>query len=60
MARARATWTTKETCRMYEFQINNYEERRIRMCGRVFRTFHGQNACRDAKEFWESLKRANA
>lgn len=60
MARKRAVWETKETCKMYEFQKNNYEEVRIRMHGRVFSTFHGQNAHRDARRMWETIKELNA
>jgi hypothetical protein len=58
--RARATWKTVETCKMYEFQRNEYEEQRVLMFGRVFRTFHGQNRCQDAKRFWNNIKELNA
>lgn len=59
MARAKATWKTQEVCKMYEFQINNYEEARVLMLGKVFRTFKGQNARVDAKRFWQNIKLIN-
>ena len=59
MARARATWQTVETCKMYELQMNNYEEVRVKMFGSVLRTFHGQNARSDAKRYWNNIKEIN-
>lgn len=55
--RARATWTTVETCGNYEFQKNNYEEVRIKSFGRVFRTFNGQNAHADARRYWKTINK---
>lgn len=60
MRRARCTWKTVESCKMYDFQVNNYEEVRITMFGESFRTFHGQNAHSDAKSYWNMIKELNA
>lgn len=58
--RKRCTWETKETCKMYELQYNEYEEVRILMFGELFRSFKGQNKHRDAKEYWNNIKLINA
>lgn len=63
MARERARWEAVETFGPYEFQINQYEEKRIisraiKNRQSVFRTFHGYNAHEDAKRYWGNLKLA--
>ena len=58
--RERAVWSTVDKCKMYELQKNNYEEVRVLMFGKVFRTFHGQNAHGDAKRFWNNIKQLNS
>lgn len=59
MRRPRCTWKTIETINMYELQINEYEEHRVLMFGKVFRTFHGQNRFADMKSFWNAIKTVN-
>lgn len=49
MRRQRAAWKTIETCKSYQFQINTYNEYRIVLINKVFRTFSGQNAIINAK-----------
>lgn len=58
--RARCTWTTVDTCGMYEFQTNEYEENRVLMLGKVFRTFAGYDRIKNAKRFWNNIKAINA
>ena len=58
--RKRCTWTTKDTCKMYKYQINEYNEIRITMFEKVFRTFNGQNKFNDAFHFWNNIKAVNS
>lgn len=60
MARQRATWKTVDTCEMYEFQINQYEEHRVLMFGKVFKTFSGYDRIKNANRFWQNIKTLNA
>lgn len=59
MARKRCTWKTIDTCKMYELQANEYEEHRVLMFGKVFRTFHGNNRFEDKTRFWNNIKTLN-
>lgn len=53
--RKRCTWVTIASHKDYEFQTNEYDERRVLLLGRTFRTFHGQNAHRDARRIWQII-----
>ena len=59
MARKRCTWQTVDVCKMYELQMNEYEEIRIALIGRSWKSFKGYNAHRDAKSFWNAIKSIN-
>lgn len=55
MKRARCTWNTMAKHGNFEFQKNNYEELRITLNKKVFRTFHSQKAYTDAKNYWKII-----
>lgn len=58
--RARAKWETVDTIvahGKFDFQRNNYNEERVLYNGKVFRTFNGYDKFRNAKKYWENLKR---
>lgn len=59
MSRKRCTWKTVDSCKMYELQVNEYEEIRVVLFGRPWKSFKGYNAHRDAKSFWKTIKMVN-
>lgn len=54
--RKRCTWETVERHNNYEFQKNEYDERRIKFHGKVFMTFHRAFAQKDARKMFEIIK----
>lgn len=60
MARERAKWETIETCKNYEFQTNQYDERRILSYGKVFKVFRGADFQFTARRWWNNIKSINA
>ena len=57
--RKRCNWETVAVCKMYALQYNDYEEVRITLFGKAWKSFKGYNAHADAKSFWKSIVTIN-
>ena len=54
----RQKFETIETFKNYELQYGTKGDVRILSFGKVFRKFTGQNRCKDAKHYMETLRNA--